>query len=168
MKTEALRKAFSCFVDREQEPSPGAVREALGRACAAWDELETHLADLYGLKGSLHFMYGARYGWALRFRRGAKLIVAMYPNHAHLTVQVVLGRAQVAMAAAMHLSSDILKVLRAAKDYPEGRWLFVPLSSLKSAQEMKHLIALKVSRAARGRTVAKADNGSLRQKSTYF
>ena len=89
----------------------------------------------------------------------------MYPSDAHLTVQIVLGRAQVAMAAATHLSSDIWKVLRAAKDYPEGRWLFVPVSSLKSARDMEPLIALKVSRAARGRTIGKADNGSLRHKS---
>jgi len=70
----------------------------------------------------------------------------MYPNQGRLTVQVVLGRAQVAMADAMELPSNIAKVLRAAKDYPEGRWLFVPVGSQQSARELRGLIALKLSR----------------------
>jgi len=158
MKRRVLREPFSCFVDQEQKPSYGSVRKALGRACAAWDELEGHLAEVYGLKGSFYFMYGARYGWALRFQRGGRFIVAMYPNQGHLTAQVVLGRAQVAEAAAMHLSSDISKVLRAAKDYPEGRWLFVPVRSRESAREMRPLIALKLSRPESKRSAGDVRN----------
>ena len=147
MKTRVTREPFSCFVDREQEPNYGSVRKALGKACSAWDELAGHLAEVYGLKGSFHFMYGQRYGWALRFRRGGKLIAAMYPSRGQLTVQVVLGRGQVAMATEMRLSPRILKVLKAAKDYPEGRWLFVPVKSRENAREMRSLIALKLTRA---------------------
>jgi len=146
MKTQVLRESFSYFVDRGKEPSREGVRTVLGKACAAWDELEGHLAEVYGLKGSFHFMYGKRYGWALHFRRGGRLILAMYPNQGHLTVQVVLGRAQVARAMARSLPSRISRVLRAAKEYPEGRWLFVPVSSRQSAREVRSLIALKLSR----------------------
>ena len=128
----------------EQEPNYGSVREALGKAGAGWDDLVGHLAEVYSLKGSFHFMYGQRYGWALRFRRGGKLIAAMYPNRGRLTVQVVLGRAQVTMGTEMRLSSSISKVLKAAKDYPEGRWLFVPVRSREDAREMRSLIALKL------------------------
>ena len=46
----------------------------------------------------------------------------------------------------MHLEPNIAKVLRAAKDYPEGRWLFVPVKTRKSARELRDLIALKFSR----------------------
>ena len=146
METRKTREPFSCFLEREQEPSSDSVRKALGKACPAWDELQGHLREAYGLTGTLHFMYGQRYGWALRFRRGEKLIVALYPNVGRLTVQIVLGRAQVARASAMHLEPNIAKVLRAAKDYPEGRWSFVPVKTRKSARELRDLIALKFSR----------------------
>lgn len=159
MKTQELREPFSCFVDREQEPTYASVREALGGACAAWDELEGHLAEIYGLKGSFHFMYGQRYGWALRFERSGKLVLAMYPNRGQLTAQVVLGRAQVTLATAMHLSPNIANVLRNAKDYPEGRWLFVPVRSQQGAREMRSLIALKLSRPNR-RSSASGDDES--------
>jgi hypothetical protein len=47
-------------------------------------------------------------------------------------------------------------VLGAAKDYPEGRWLFIPVRSRKSAQELRSLIALKMSRPRNIRTGGRA------------
>jgi Protein of unknown function (DUF3788) len=121
-----------------------SIRTALGKACAPWDDLEGHLAKVHGLSGSFHFMYGKRYGWALRFERGGRLALAMYPNQEHLTVQIILNRAQVAAAASMRLSRAIARVLQAATDYPEGRWLFIPVASLRAARELRALVALKL------------------------
>jgi hypothetical protein len=104
------------------------------------------VAGTYGLKSAFHFMYGERYGWALRFHRSGRLILAMYPNRGYMTVQIILGRAQVALASAMPLPPFIVKVLEAAKDYPEGKWLFIPVRSGKRARELRNLIALKISR----------------------
>jgi hypothetical protein len=101
-------------------------------------------------------MYGAKYGWALRFRRGGRIIVAMYPNRGTLTVQIILGKAQVAAARAIGLPSRVLKVLEAAKDYPEGRWLFIPVKSRKAARELRSLIGLKLGRPKRVRVSAEA------------
>jgi hypothetical protein len=146
MGNAASRAPFSCFVERTQEPGRRTVLKALAEACAAWEHLEAHLADIHRLKGSFYYMYGERYGWALRFRRGGRTILAMYPNRGHLTVQIILGKTQVAAAKAMSLPPRVSKVLEAAKDYPEGRWLFIPVKSRKSAHELRPLIALKLSR----------------------
>ena len=94
-------------------------------------------------------MYGKKYGWALRFEHGGRFVLAMYPNTGHLTVQIILTREQVAAATAMKLPPSVARVLEAATDYPEGRWLFVPISTCKAAHEMRDLIALKLSRPAR-------------------
>ena len=93
MTSAGVRAPFSFFVDRAQEPSHASLRKILAGARAAWDDLEAHLAETYALNGSFHFMYGKKYGWALRFRQGARLVLAMYPNEGRLTVQVILGRA---------------------------------------------------------------------------
>jgi hypothetical protein len=94
-------------------------------------------------------MYGKRYGWALRFEQGWRFALAVYPNRGHLTVQIILTRAQVAAASAMNLPSSVERVLQAATDYPEGRWLFVPVSTRKGVEELEPLIALKLSRSGR-------------------
>jgi hypothetical protein len=152
MGSVAVPGSFGSFVDRTREPTIASVRSTLSRACKAWDDFEGHLAETYGLKGSFHFMYGARYGWALRFLRGGRLVLAMYPNQDRLTVQIILGPAQVAAATSMGLPPRVLAVLEAAKNYPEGRWLFIPAKSLASARELRPLIALKVSPPRAGRT----------------
>jgi hypothetical protein len=131
---------------------------ALAESRAAWDDLETHVTKTYGLKGLFHFMYGERYGWALCFRRSGRLVLAMYPNQGFLTVHIILGRAQIATATAMRLPSRISKGLEAAKDYPEGKWPFIPVRSRKAAEELKTLIALKMSPGNR-RTAGHAESG---------
>jgi hypothetical protein len=148
--TTERRGPYGCFVDRTREPSGASIRTALGAARPAWDDLAEHLADQYALAGTFHFMYGKRYGWALRFERGGRLVLAMYPNQRHLTVQVILSQAQVAAASAMDLPSPVAHALAAATDYPEGRWLFVPVRTRKDAREVRPLVALKLSRPVRG------------------
>ena len=95
-------------------------------------------------------MYGERYRWAFRFQKSGRLILAMYPNRGHLTVQIILGTAQLAIAAAMTLPPFIVRVMEAAKKYPEGRWLFIPVKSAKDAGELRDMIALKISRPKSG------------------
>jgi hypothetical protein len=125
------------------------VARLLAEGRAAWKRLEELLANTYGLEGTFHFMYGPRYGWALRFRRGDRLILAMYPNRGYLTVQVILGRAQVAAATAMSLPTHVSRALARATDYPEGRWLFVPVRSVRAADALQALIVLKMARPKR-------------------
>lgn len=145
------KAAFSGFTNRAHEPGRRAAMQILARARAAWDDLETHLAETYSLRGSFYFMYGERYGWALRFRRAGRTMIAMYPNRSLVTVQIILNNAQVAAARAMGLPTRVLAVLESAKDYPEGRWLFIPVKSLVAARELRALVALKLLRPKRGR-----------------
>jgi hypothetical protein len=146
MSDVAARPAFSGFTDKARRPTQAALRKILARAQAAWDDLEGHLAEAYHFSGQVHWMYGERFGWALRFRRGGRFVTALYPNRGRFTAQVVLGRSQVEAASAMALPASVAKVLAAAKDYPEGRWLFVPVRTLKGARDLRPLIALKLSR----------------------
>jgi len=146
MSDAKTRPPFSGFSDKARKPTRAGILKILARARGAWDDIERHLAETYGLTGQLHWMYGQRFGWALRFQRGGRLVTAMYPNRGRLTVQIILGRAQVAAAGAMGLPAAVAKVLAAAKDYPEGRWLFIPATSVKGARELRPLIALKLSR----------------------
>ena len=166
MGSVPVRAPFSCFGDRAREPDRASVRKALAGARAAWDDLEAHMEETYKLKGEFHFMYGERYGWALRFHRGGRLVTAMYPNMGHLTVQIILGRAQIEEAAAMALPRRIGKVLEAAKDYPEGRWLFVPVDSVSGAKELRSLVALKMSRPRNRRDAGHTDKESNSRRSS--
>ena len=156
MGSVARRAPYSCFTEKGHEPGRGSVRRALSDARAAWDDLEAHLADAHGLEGQMRFMYGEPYGWAQRVDRSGRLVLAMYPNRGYLTVQIILSRAQIAAAIEMGMPLHVWRAFDAARDYPEGRWLFVRVRSRRSAQQLRPLIALKLARPkAAGRRVAK-------------
>ena len=144
MGTTAVRAPFSYFVDRTPRPTNANVREVLSQARKSWDDLVDHLAKSYQLKSSPHYMYGPRYGWALRFERSGRFMLALYPNYGRLTVQIILNIPQVDAAVEMRLPSFVLKVLNAAKKYPKERWLFIPVKTVRDAQGLRPLIALKV------------------------
>lgn len=144
--TAPTRPPFGAFTEKARRPTETAFRKALARALAAWDDLLAHLAETYHLTGSLEWMYGEHFGWALRFRKGGRFVTALYPNRGKFFAQVVLGKAHVAAASALALAPSVAEVLAAAKDYPEGRWLFVPVKTVKGARELRPLIALKLSR----------------------
>ena len=149
MSTTAKRPPFGAFTTKGQRPTEAAYRKALARALAAWDDLLGHLAADYNLEGKLEWMYGEHFGWALRFRKGGRFITALYPNRGKFFAQVVLGKAQVEAATKAGLPASVHKVFAAAKDYPEGRWLFVPVKTLKGARELQPLLALKLAKPAR-------------------
>jgi hypothetical protein len=142
---KAVRSPFSFFVERKVRPGLAGYRNVLGRAGVAWDDVATMLTETFGLKPKIHFMYGARYGWALRFERSRRLVAAMYPNRGRLYVQIILNRVQVTTAMAMSLPRHVAMALDVARDYPEGRWLFIPVRSRKQARELHSIMALKMS-----------------------
>ncbi len=147
MSDVAARPAYSAFTAKTRRPTRAGFRRMLARAQAAWDDLEGHLNQTCHLSGELHWMYGERFGWALRFRRSGRLVTALYPGRGRFTAQIVLGRTQVEAASALALAPSVAKVLVGAKDYPEGRWLFVPVRTLAGARDLRPLIALKLSSA---------------------
>jgi len=143
------RPPFSAFTEKARRPTPAGMRTTLASALAAWDDLLAHLAESYHLTAKLEWMYGERFGWALRFRKGGRFVTALYPNRGKFFAQVVLGRAQVEAATRTGLPASVHKVFAAAKDYPEGRWLFVPVKSVKGARELRPLLVLKLARPAK-------------------
>ena len=147
--TAATRPPFGAFTTKAKRPTETASRKALGRALPAWEDLLAHLAETYHLTGKLEYMYGEHFGWALRYRKGGRFVTALYPNRGKFVAQVVLGKAQVEAATRAGLPASVHKVFAAAKDYPEGRWLFVPVKTLKGARELRPLLALKLARPAK-------------------
>ncbi len=150
MSDVAARPAFSGFTEKAKRPTLAAFDRVLGRARSAWTGLIGFLGE-QRVAGKLEWMYGARFGWALRFRKAGRFVTALYPNRGKLFAQVVLGPAQVAAARRMHLPPRVAKVFAAAKDYPEGRWLFVPVQSVKDALDLRPLLALKLARPAKAK-----------------
>ena len=109
-----------------------------------WDTLERFVAENYRTKRDFAF-YGKNYGWAVRFRKGGKALLSMYPGEGSFTVQIVLGETPASKASSLRLGKNAKNVLESAHQFPEGRWLFIRVSSKKDIRDIQQLLLLKTS-----------------------
>lgn len=101
------------------------------------------IADNYRIQQDLG-SYGKNYGWALRFRKGGKALLSLYPGKEDFTIQTILGEAQVEEVMGLALGQNVRKAIEDAHPYPEGRWLFIKVASKHDLEHVKQLITVKV------------------------
>ena len=133
----------SYFTDKAAPPSDDAIQAALGPAQPLWYELIAALQEGYVCGQELKYLYGKKYGWALRFRSRAKLLINLYPAEGHLVAQVNLDPGAVECALTLGLGALAGEAIARAHPYPEGRWVFVPVRSAEDFDDVLRMVALR-------------------------
>ncbi len=141
--------SVGAFVDKTHQPLPEELTQALSNASILWQDLAGFLEEGCGCDGDFRF-YGRNYGWALRFRKWGWALCSMYPCNGFFTAQVVLSPRLVIEAAELPLSEKTRAALESTKEYPEGRWLYLPVSSRDDVDDVQRLVSLKF-RGKRGK-----------------
>ena len=136
--------SIGIFTKREHQPTDAEMRRAVGPKLAHWESLLLVIQEQYAVRKDIKFMYGDKYGWALRFRIRERLFTSFYPTQSGFTVQVILRPEAINRAHQMKLGKSVQQVIARAHPYPEGRWLFVPVKSAKDVQDVQQLLALRV------------------------
>ena len=136
--------AVGTFVHKEHQPTMREISISVGSKKDLWDSLERFVAENYRTKRDFAF-YGKNYGWAVRFRKGGKALLSMYPGEGSFTVQIVLGETPASKASSLRLGKNAKNVLESAHQFPEGRWLFIRVSSKKDIRDIQQLLLLKTS-----------------------
>jgi hypothetical protein len=90
-------------------------------------------------------------GWNIRYRRGGKSLVALYPQREGFVAQVVLGKAQAEQALALDLREQVGKMLREQPQLRDGKWLYIPVLTTADVEDVEQLIDLKRGRHPSGR-----------------
>jgi len=107
-----------------------------------WERLTQFIEENYRVKRDFAF-YGKNYGWALRFRSGGRALAAFYPGTGSFTVQVIIGQAQLEEASQLRLGAKVRGILRNARAFTEGRWLFIPVESEQDCRDGEHLLTVR-------------------------
>jgi len=141
-ESDMTEMAIGTFVDKEHQPTMREIFASIGAKRKSWERLAQFIADNYRIKGDFAF-YGKNYGWALRFRKGAKALVSTYPGKDSFTVQIVLSETLVEKASILKLGRNVRKVLENAHQFPEGRWLFMRIESEQDITDVQQLLVLK-------------------------
>jgi hypothetical protein len=137
--------AIGAFTDKEHKPTMAEIVAALSSKCPLWENLTSFIADSYRLKSDFAF-YGKNYGWALRFRKGGKALLSLYPGQDSFTAQIIISQAQTEKALGSGLSKKASKIIEDAHPYPEGHWLFLKVESEQDLNDVKQLLMIKAQR----------------------
>ncbi len=136
--------AVGTFVEKEHQPTMREISTSVGSKKDLWDSLERFVAENYRTKRDFAF-YGKNYGWTVRFRKGGKALLSMYPEEGSFTVQIVLGETPASKASSLRLGKNAKNVLESARQFPDGRWLFIRVSSKQDIRDIQQLLLLKTS-----------------------
>jgi len=132
------------FTDKSHRPTNSEVLEAIGSRRSAWEELTRFIREKYRVQEEFKFLYGAKYGWGLRFSTKGKLLTSLYPVQGGFTVQIILRPEAVEKALRMKMGKNVRQAIARAKPWPKERWLFIPVESEKDSRDVQELLALRV------------------------
>lgn len=136
--------SIGAFTDKGCQPTEDQVLEMIGPKRSTWQELVQFIRENYPSEEDWKFLYGKRYGWALRFRISGQLLTSLYPTEGGFTVQINLSPAAIEQAQGMELGGNVQEVIARATPYPEGRWLFISVRSDDDIRDIRRLLALRV------------------------
>ena len=134
--------SIGAFVDKQHPPTIEAMIVAVRSKRPLWERLTQFIEENYRVKRDFAF-YGKNYGWALRFRSGGRTLAAFYPGTGSFTVQIIIGQAQLEEALQLRLGAKVRGILRNARAFTEGRWLFIPVESEQDCRDVEHLVRVR-------------------------
>lgn len=127
------------FNDKKKKPTPKEIEAAVGKARKTWKDLNDFLAVTLKLKGELKF-YGVNYGWAIRYAKSGKSVVALYPDQDGFTAQVILKREQLEAAYRRGVCAATKEAADRATDFKEGRWVFIHVDAKSGIEDVVTLV----------------------------
>lgn len=137
--------SFERMLDKKNQPTVKDITDYLGKdASEAWEDITTFLAENYNFTPETVFG-GKKYGWAIRYRRSGRSLCTLHPEKGAFTVLVVLGSKETeqTLAALSDFSPDFANVISGARQYHDGRWLWLRVLDKADITDIKRLLQIK-------------------------
>lgn len=136
--------ALSVFIDKSKLPGDQDLAETLGETKKLWDQLKAYVTEIYPgiIEDWKH--YGKNSGWTMKLLKKKRNLFFSYPGQGQFFVVFVFGDKAVQAVENSSLPRDIIKTLKEAKKYAEGRGLQVPVKNQDDLEVVKTLIRIKI------------------------
>jgi len=138
--------------DQGAPPTRATVRELVGPAAPLWDRL-CERVETMGARGSFTWD-GPKYGWSVKYSRAGRPFVTLSPSEGGFKALVILGGAQVEEFPALPLGPHVRGIFEAARQYPDGRWLLIPVESPADVADILTILATKLPPTIRAKVAA--------------
>lgn len=138
--------SFSAFTDKNYQPAQDEMEAVIGPKIVEWKQIIQFIRVNFFSQEDLKFLYGKKYGWAIRFRIKGKLLTSLYPTEGGFTVQIILSQKDIDKGLGMGLGENVREVIEKASSYPEGKWLFIEIKSSEDIRDVKSLLSIKTAK----------------------
>ena len=125
-----------------REPAEKDFLALIGARAALWRGFRSWLQGNYPHSPELS-VGKKEYDWTIRYRRSGRTLVTLMPEPGGFCVLVVLGRDEVAATKETKLNKTVREVFHSAKQYHDGRWLWIRPKSEGDIDSIKSLLAVK-------------------------
>ena len=123
-------------------PDDESLAAELGDMSSPWTDLVGYIASRYDHEPVMP-REGRDRTWTIRYRKGGRMLVTLYPGKGGSAVLVVLGKEEVAKATGARLSERVSGTFKTAKRFHDGRWLWVRPSTRADIESIATLLAAK-------------------------
>lgn len=127
---------------KQTHPSEKEILNLIGKKGSLWTELRAYLAEQYACDPVMS-IGKKEYDWTLRYRKSGKTLVTLLPEKNGFCVLVVLGKKEMEKAKAAKLNPFIKNIFKTAKQYHDGRWLWIRPRNKKDIASIKELLSVK-------------------------
>lgn len=135
-----MSKGF--FTDKTSKPVEPDIQKAIGEAVHNWNFLSDFLINELKAKGEYKF-YGVNYGWALRYNKSGKSVIALYPGKDGFTIQIILNKNQVDAALSNDLDARIIQKINNTESICEGKWVYLQIDKDSNVEDIIKLLKIR-------------------------
>ncbi len=136
--------AASVFDDKAAKPTNQKLARALGKSNGLWKEIKKNLKGEYGELTEEWKFYGQKSGWILKTLRKKRNLFFFVPLEGSFRVSFVFGDKAVAATEQSDLPKDLIKTLKNARKYAEGRGLQIDIKGPADVENIKKLVEIKI------------------------
>ena len=134
------------ITDRSAPPDAGAVRRWIGpKAFGHWAELRHWIDESYPGVFAPDWLYGGKSrGWSLRYKK-TRAFCTLVPEYRRFSTVVVMGGAEREKFEERRYvwRPQLVELYDKAKQYTDGKWLTVAVSSAHHLREVTELLIMK-------------------------
>jgi hypothetical protein len=125
-----------------KKPTEKDFLALIGSKAELWSEIRSYLASHYDHKPELS-IGKKEYDWTIRYRKSGKTLVTLMPEPGGFCVLVVLGKEEIIKAGQVKLNKYVQDIFENAKQYHDGRWLWIRPKNNSDLSSINALLAVK-------------------------
>jgi hypothetical protein len=137
--------AVSVFEFKDVIPDDAAVADVLGATKCIWDGVRDHIKKDHKDVSEEWKYYSKSSGWMLVIKAGKRTLIYLIPAKGHFKTNFVFGRAATDAALASDLPAGVIKSIKEARQYVEGRSFMTDVRKSEDMGTVIKLIGIKSS-----------------------